>query len=118
MFSYNGTRIDTFRTMYQNTDGTPVLVASGALTDDRTGVEERQRDEVRIWPNPSSTGSIDVIGDGIEVMAVYDGKGAAVEVKAVRIEGGWRITLPREAGTYQLRLRVNGFEMLKRVVKE
>ena len=37
---------------------------------------------------------------------------------SVRTANGWRITLPRAAGTYQLQLRGAGHEILRRVIRE
>ena len=64
MFSYSGPRIDTFRTMYENADGTPTLVAADSLTDDRTGIAEVNDMDVLIWPNPSRDGVVNIVGEG------------------------------------------------------
>ena len=118
MFSHSSPRIDTFRTMYENADGTPTLVASDSLSDDRTGIAENMMDGILLWPNPSTNGVVEISGRNVVFIAAYDAKGAAVEVTSVRTANGCRITLPRAAGTYQLHMRVNEREVLRRVIRE
>ena len=118
MFSYNSARIDSFRTMYQNADGTPTLVAQVMITDDRTGIMDLTESDVLILPNPSADGVVQLIGRDVMIVAVYDAIGRAVKVDRARTGMGWRITLPPSTGTYQLHLRVKGRNLLKRVIRE
>ncbi|MBL7962768.1 MAG: T9SS type A sorting domain-containing protein [Flavobacteriales bacterium] len=116
MFAYSSARIDSFRTMYENADASPTLVAEALVTDDRTGMAEQGRDNVTIWPNPSSDGVVNVSGAPMELLNVYDVSGKAVRVQVQRQVRGLRIQLPpRTPGTYLLHLRVAGRDIVERL---
>jgi hypothetical protein len=118
MFAYSGPRIDSFRTMYQNADGTPTLVAVDSLSNDITGTAEHVRGSIVCWPNPTVTGEVEVTGDRILEVKVFDAGGRRVEVTMRRTQSGWRITLPRTPGAYQLLIRDQKMEWLERVIRE
>jgi hypothetical protein len=118
MFGYSASHIDTFRTMYENADGTPTLVAAGSLSDDRTGLPEADGHGITIWPNPSANGIVNIAGEQVEILGAYDAKGAWVRITTTTTSNGLRVVLPEAAGTYQLRLRLNGREFLQRVIRD
>lgn len=121
MFSFHSARIDTFRTMLSESDGTPILVAADSVALGPLGVAQRPNERFNVMPNPTADGTIDIrhpASDAVEVLAVYAADGRAVPVRPTRRAGGWRVDLPVAAGVYFVHLRVNGAAVLQRVVRQ
>jgi hypothetical protein len=118
MFSFNSAAIDTFRTMYENADGTPILIAADSLSDDRTSMNEYGADGFMLWPNPSADGVVHLIGEHIDAVRVYDVHGALVQAIKRRTSRGWSITLPAASGAYHLVVESRGRTVLKRVIRQ
>lgn len=118
MFSHNGTRIDAFRDMLAASDRSPTLVASDSLVVGPTGVAEAPADRVHVFPNPTIDGWITIAGDTpFQVMTVHDARGEIVPATIERSKNNSRIRLPDVAGLYFIRMRVDGTDLLKRVVR-
>ena len=118
MFSNNGARIDSFRVMVQNMDGTPTLVAHDSSDIGPLGMDELPVDAVRVSPNPTGDGAITLTGRGIDNVQVYTIAGQVVAATITRGNGAWRIMLPVARGTYLLVVRHNGSDELHRVVRQ
>jgi len=118
MFSMNGPRIDTFRTMYDNMDGTPTLVAQDSAALGPVGISEATNATPALFPNPTGDGFITVIDARDAVVEVFDASGRRVAVTLQRASNGTRIGLPAVKGTYLVVLRRNGLERIQRVVRE
>jgi hypothetical protein len=118
MFSMNGTRIDTFRTMYDSMDGTPTLVAQDSAAMGPVGVNELSNNTPSLYPNPTTDGIITVTDARDAVVDVFDASGRRVTVTLQRAGSGTRIGLPAAKGTYLVVLRRNGTERIQRVVRE
>ena len=56
MFSFHGPRIDSFRTKYDEADGTPELVAADSLMNIGLGVYDLPSIAQRVFPNPTRDG--------------------------------------------------------------
>ncbi|MBK6542440.1 MAG: hypothetical protein IPG10_14395 [Flavobacteriales bacterium] len=117
MFSMQGPRIDSFRTLYDAADGTPTLVAVDTLLDDRTGIADRLEDIAAVWPNPTSDGVVTISAKDVTLMAVYDATGREVRAQVERTAQGLRITLPATPGTYQIAWRAAGRARLSKVLR-
>ena len=52
MFAYSSTEIDTFKTMYQQTNGTPVLVAEDEVQSAPAGFAHENLPGIVVFPNP------------------------------------------------------------------
>jgi hypothetical protein len=118
MFSLNGTRIDTFRTMYDSMDGTPTLVAQDSAFTGPVGIGEWDLTLPSLFPNPTVDGYITVADPRDAVVDVFDASGRRVAVTLLRTGSGTRIGLPAAKGTYLMVLRRNGTERIQRVVRE
>ncbi|MCB9170525.1 MAG: hypothetical protein H6597_01455 [Flavobacteriales bacterium] len=118
MFSYNGPRIDTFRTMYENADGTPILVTADSLSDDRTAIFGPDAVDVRIWPDPTTDGIVRITASEVELLDVFTADGRRCTVRKERHTDGWSVTLPPTSGVYLLRMRIQGRDTLRRVVRQ
>ncbi|HRH38756.1 MAG TPA: multiheme c-type cytochrome, partial [Flavobacteriales bacterium] len=79
MFQYHTAPIDSFRTMYNEMDGTPVIVRVQD-SDISTGADAVSLGNLRIFPNPVHDGvlRIEGISDRIDGIEVFDMSGALV----------------------------------------
>lgn len=79
MFTYNSDEIDTFKSMYENADKTPVLVGQTALTSIATSFKEEKIKPYQISPNPG-TGLFYVNGPTkVELINIYNQQGQLME---------------------------------------
>lgn len=120
MFSFHSARIDSFRVMMEQSDGTPILVASDQLELGPLGLNERPQDRIHVLPNPTVDGMVTIrhgSGDRVDVVAAYDARGRAVDVRAQRNANTWHMMLPDAPGIYFIHLRVNGTTVLQRIVR-
>ncbi len=116
MFSQHSAAIDTFRTMLGNSDGTPELVAMDTLLDNSVGIAENMAGALRAFPNPTADGRVNIDGNSITGIRVFDAAGRELNLPNGRRSGGWWCQLPRVAGTYNVLVRTANGEHLLRVV--
>ncbi|MCC7502247.1 MAG: T9SS type A sorting domain-containing protein, partial [Flavobacteriales bacterium] len=118
MFSNSGTRIDTFRTMYDSMDGTPTLVAQDSATMGPVGIGEASNATPTLFPNPTADGSFTLTDPRDAVVEVFAPTGQRVPTAIERTNNGTRVGLPAAKGTYLIVLRRNGTERIQRVVRQ
>lgn len=117
MFSEHSAAIDTFRTMYQNADGTPELIAADSLLDNPMDVAGASFPGIRVGPNPTSNGSVTITSTTSRDVVVYDAEGRRVGI-TVRAQGsGLRVELPQATGTYHVVVRDGEVDHLFRVMR-
>lgn len=120
MFSHAQADIDLFRDMLDASDRAPTLVAADSLFLGPAGVAPHLRDLVRVSPNPAIDGWVTITAKDskrIESMIVHDARGALVPAAPSRIGNNLRVRLPESAGTYFIRIRIDGREVVKRVLR-
>jgi len=117
MFTFHGARIDSFRTMYEDADGTPELVAADSLMDVEVGIHEAQANAPKVFPNPTRDGIVLITLPTITRIIAYDAAGQRVPVETARRSDGWRCVLPERAGVYHMVLTTPQGERLVRVVR-
>lgn len=120
MFAYNSTEIDTFRTMYDNADKSPILVQSDTLTDTSLGVDDVKELGVRIFPNPVRDGilRIDGLSDRVLSVEVFDVRGRLVTVPVLTGHSRLEVPLPVGKGTYIVAFRTSTGTVSDRVVAQ
>lgn len=120
MFAYNSTEIDTFRTMYENADGAPVLVQSDSLVDITQGIDNVHELGVRIMPNPVRDGilRIDGLSDRVLGIEVYDVRGGLVARSGFAGRSRTEIRLPSAPGTFIVVFRTADGSVSERVVAQ
>jgi len=118
MFSVSTPEIETFRTMYEAADGSPVLVRSSVITDLTTGLDNLAELGVRIFPNPVREGllRIDGLDQRITAVQVFDVRGALISERAPSAASSWQVRLPSGAGTYVVVIRTATQRFVERVV--
>ncbi len=117
MFSHHGPRIDTFRTMYDNADGTPDLMATDSLTDIGTGIHAARYIAAQVFPNPTRDGFVLIAVPEATKIIAYDAGGKRVPLRTTRRGDGWRCELPEQVGVYHLVITTPPGDHLVRVVR-
>ncbi len=119
MFAHASAEIDSFKTMYEASDGSPVLCASDFFSDLSVGIDGFEELGVVLFPNPVTNGELQVLGldRRVQEIQVFDVNGrlvARTDVDAGR--HGWRVRLPDGAGTYLVVFRTAEKVFVERVV--
>ena len=120
MFAFQSARIDSFRTMLAESDGSPILVAADSVALGPLGVTQRPAERLVVLPNPTMDGLVEIrqnAEDLVEYMALFDVRGNLIDARPERRANGWRLRLPDTPGVYFVHLRVNGAAVLQRVVR-
>jgi hypothetical protein len=119
MFEYNTLAIDTFRTMYEAEDGSPVLVKEEVIVDISLEIDNIAEAGIRIFPNPVRDGLLRIEGIGTKVKeaSVLDMRGARVAVLRPNDERSWSVRLPDAPGTYLVVIEADGKRFVERVVR-
>ena len=117
MFSYSTPEIDTFRTLYDNADKLPTLVASDSISQLSivTGISEVSKNPVNVYPNPSSTGLfyLQTGSDDVALVRVWTPVGQLIS--ELDVNGNGRIELDIEAGIYLLEIQSGGESSITRI---
>jgi hypothetical protein len=121
MRNYNSAEIDTFLTMYDQSDRTPFLVASDTVQTNPITTGPGQAlslSTLRIGPNPTHDGRISIIGlpSGVKI-SVYDATGRRVFNAECRTPERFIIQLPESTGIYYLVASINDQRMLRKIVR-
>lgn len=117
MFGLHGTAIDTFRTMYEASDGTPEPVAMDTLVDNSVGITEAGAPLSALFPNPTTDGRFTLRIAGLRDAAVFDAAGRRVPMAWQRLGAAWTGRLPDVPGTYHVLVRTDKDERLLRLVR-
>lgn len=121
MFQLNHATIDTFRTMYNAADKTPLLIASDSITITATGMHVITSDEgIRISPNASS-GYYTVQAAAtvqIKEIVVYNQKGQIVVSKIATDTNSLPFDLNAfTSGIYYVKVITNQSDIIKKIIK-
>jgi len=118
MFAYNSAEIDTFRTMYEEADGTPVLVRETMTIDLSVAIDQLSELGVRIFPNPVRDGLLRIEGldDRVTGIEVFDLRGALVARHVPNGQRNWAVRLPSASATYMVVVRTAQRTFVERVV--
>lgn len=121
MFAHQGERIDRFRTMYAQSDGTPIRVAADSIALGPMGVGLRPSERITVLPNPTPDGVVEIrhgTADHVALVAVYDPRGTVVPLRQEHRSGTIKLMLPASPGVYLVHLHVNGSSVLQRIVRD
>ena len=118
MFAYSSAAIDSFRTMYEAADNTPILVQQDSLSDLSVGIDDIEELGVSVFPNPIHDGLLNVVGlsDRVEAVEVFDGEGRLVARTDVEGRHQWSVRLPQVSATWFVVFRTPGKDLVQRVV--
>ncbi len=118
MFAYNTPEIDAFRTMYDNADKLPTLVATDTLEQLSiiTGIATTVGNGVEVYPNPSSNGVFKIRTDieGPTNVKIWTPSGKLVH--EAQFEANTTLNLNAGSGIYLLETENNGNRHLQRIL--
>lgn len=120
MFSYSHPEIDAFRDMLEASDRSPSLVAADSLFLGPAGIAAPAADRVRVAPNPTTDGWVSITAESatsLTLLSVHDARGALARFDQQRTSQGLRLRLTDTAGTYFIRMRIDGEEVIKRILR-
>jgi hypothetical protein len=119
MFALSSTEIDTFKTMYNNADQTPMVVAQTIMNNTITSSDQgNAHPEISVFPVPSADGHLTVTGwqkSNLVNVRVYDllGKEVTTPIPAAEFTG--TVNLPKR-GVYLLVMETKEGKVVKRVM--
>lgn len=118
MFSYSTPEIDLFESMYENADGSPVLVKEEEVVDLTIGIDDVREAGLNIHPNPIADGilRIDGISEKIDRISVYDMHGKLVALHRPHGDRQWHLRLPAGAATYLVVVEAGEMRITERIV--
>lgn len=124
LFTYSTPEINTFQTMYNAADQTPILVAQDSLNNVLIplGINTYSpKDLVKAWPTISMDGQIHVsseYGILIKSVEIYDANGKLQSVHPnMSYQSAINLYLPEASGIYYLKITTSDKIIYKKVVK-
>ncbi|HEU4718834.1 MAG TPA: T9SS type A sorting domain-containing protein [Bacteroidia bacterium] len=119
MFSYNTAPINSFHTMYDNADHTPMLVAEQIMTNTITGTSSQNGlPGITCYPNPVTDGTVHFsgyAGSGLQEVRVYDLSGKEVLPAIPGNEFDGTLVLPGR-GVYLVSFRTARGTVVKKII--
>ncbi len=118
MFAVSTPEIEAFQAMYENADGTPVLVKEAEIVDQSVQIDELHELGIRVFPNPVSDRIVRIEGAvrRIDQVRIHDASGRLVG-QAGRSSGrSIQVELPEGTGIYIVVIATDAGEFIERVV--
>lgn len=119
MFAFNTPEIDAFRTMYENADHTPVLVAEDSIVGVQlitSGRPASALDRWKVHPNPTRDGLVRLSTASVrpERIEVFDSSGRLLRTLA---GDAVEVMLPTTKGVYHIRAVKGGDTVIRKVIR-
>ncbi|MEI7801617.1 MAG: T9SS type A sorting domain-containing protein [Bacteroidota bacterium] len=108
MFSYNTPLIDTFKSMYQQADKTPVLCVSSELLNvelPNAISEIASAGNISVYPSATSDGKLSVTGESVSSIETFDAEGKLLNLLLLQNDKITTIHLPEAKGIYFIRVK-------------
>lgn len=122
MSTFSSAEIDTFLTMYNNADKSPVLVGSDTLLNIvvPVGVETYfKKDKITVWPNPTFDNKVLITSNGASVSEItlfnQYGKKVFTQQKKINVSTT-QIMLPKTKGIYHLSIKTSEGIISKKIL--
>jgi hypothetical protein len=123
MFAFNSAEIDSFRTMFNNADQNPLLIASDSIVNIALKTSQIQNENsIKVYPTISQDGKVFVeAGNGalIKGIVLYDMHGK--KVSATRLLNGnsvFTVLLPASESVYFMKIETSGGIVYRKVVRK
>jgi Cytochrome c554 and c-prime len=119
MFAYSSPEIDSFKTMFDNADNSPILIAEKTLSGVyispvKTG-QPSLKTQVSVWPTLTNDGLVSVsVPDGTQIkgLQIYSANGTLVWDRPSA-----NLLLPMEKGIYFIAIQTNRGKVVKKVIR-
>ncbi|MBK7430463.1 MAG: T9SS type A sorting domain-containing protein [Bacteroidetes bacterium] len=122
MFAMSSPEIDTFRTMFNNADQSPFLVATDSMNLTITEIKQQTlQNSVKVYPSISTTGEFTLLTNGdikIEKVEIFDANGKNIEIQNQNEDLVKRIiVISGKSGNYYIRIVTSKGVTVKKVLK-
>lgn len=122
MFAMSSPAIDTFRTMFNNADQSPFLVASDSMNLTITEIKQQTlQNSIKVYPSISTTGEFTLLTNGdikIEKVEIFDANGKNIDVQNQNEDLVKRvIVITGKSGNYYIRIVTSKGVTVKKVLK-
>ncbi len=122
MFAMSSPEIDTFRTMFNNADQSPFLVATDSMNLTITEIKQQTlQNSIKVYPSISTTGEFTLLTNGdikIEKVEIFDANGKNVEIQNQNEDLVKRvIVITGKSGNYYIRIVTSKGVTVKKVLK-
>lgn len=126
LFSFNSAAIDTFRTMFNAADKTPVIANADSLMNLQlitfSGAQLNKKDDIKVFPSISADGKVNINAYGvleIKQIDVYTANGKLVVSKTVSTNAKTEtILLPETAGVYMIKVKTTKTDFYRKVIRQ
>ncbi|CAN5698248.1 hypothetical protein BH11BAC1_BH11BAC1_04330 [soil metagenome] len=123
LFTFNSPEIDSFRTMFDDADQTPLLIASDSIINIALKTPEKQiQSDLKVYPTISRDGNVHVeAGSGMYIRAieVYNTQGALVTTMAFLAKNkACAVILPEQESVYFMKIETTRGVFYRKVVRE
>ncbi|MCX6274585.1 MAG: T9SS type A sorting domain-containing protein [Bacteroidetes bacterium] len=123
MFAFNSAEIDSFRTMFNNADQNPLLIASDSIVNIALKTPQIQNENsIKVYPTISRDGKVFVeAGNGalITGIVLYDTQGKMVSVTRNSARNSvFTVFLPASESLYFMKIETSGGFVYRKVVRK
>ena len=123
LFAFNGAEIDSFRTMFNTADQTPVLIASDSIINIALAAPQQQdAHALKVYPTVTSSGKVSIEtlpGTSIRHVDVYSSSGK--NVLSLDFSGKntiYSVVLPDEESVYLMKIQTTRGVYFRKIVRE
>ena len=122
MFAMSSPAIDTFRTMFNNADQSPFLVATDSMNLTITEIKQQTlQNSIKVYPSISTSGEFTLLTNGdikIEKVEIFDANGKNIEIQNQNEDLVKRIiVISGKSGNYYIRIVTSKGVTVKKVLK-
>lgn len=123
LFTYNSAEIDSFRTMFDNADQSPILIAADSIVNIPLSAPQPQiEDLVKVFPTISLNGKVIIeTRNGLSVyqIDIYNNAGSFISSNRFSNSGSsFTVNLPSEKSVYFLKIQTGNGTLYRKVVRD
>ena len=121
MLAYNSAEIDSFRSMLNNADHTPILIASDSIVNIALGIQlHLNSQKLLVYPTITHDGRITVeSASPLEGLEIFDGEGKKVfDQSYSRIHTPYSVIIPEAKSVYFVKIRTSEGLFFRKIVRE
>lgn len=124
LFMFNSAEIDSFRTMFNSADQTPLLVASDSIINIAlsSGHSPPSENDLVVYPTISTDGRVFVktnSGSAIQEIDIYNAEGKKMnQVDVAGYQTSYTILLPIQKSVYLMKIQAGGKFFYRKVIRQ
>jgi hypothetical protein len=122
LFAYNTAEIDTFHSMYNNADKTPILIASDSILNVALSANNISalNNAVKVYPTLTADGKVtvqSVTGHHVDEIVIYNSEGKLVSQKLYETDKA-SIVIPAQPGMYFLKILSDSKVFYRKILRQ